>query len=322
MPETPRPAAAIPPSAVPPAGDAQAIIDAMRGMHGLEAITLDDVSRTIAAVPRDLELRSLKRYVDEYRVRPERRRGISRVQDLASLIAQTNRFKDADSLLFASRDPQQPALMAVINYHRAGAEADDRPRFGDHRIVYPFPLADEWRAWTGQHGAKLSQGDFAAYLEDRILDVLPPPESGDLTDERFPGLAQMTRLITSSWASPTTLVELSRGLSVRVGARVKEVRNLSTGEAQVQYETEHHDEGGAPLKVPQLFLIGIPVFDAGPAYRIAVRLRYRVSGPQITWSYELWRADLAFRHAFEEACRTARDETGLDLVYGAPEEVG
>lgn len=304
----------------PPAkGDAQAIIEAMLALSIIQHVDLKPDTPRALIVPKNVEVHSVKRFIDEYRTAPERRAGTARVQDLASFTALANRFKDADSVIFADRNHQEPSLTAVLDYHRAGPAAEDRARFGDHRIVYMFPLSEAWKEWRNHDGEKMGQADFSTFLEDRIIDVLPPPGGGDLGDARFPGIDAFSRHVTASWASPATLVELARGLSIRVGSRVKDVRNLASGEAQMAFESEHHDESGAPLRIPQLFLIGIPVFDAGPSYRIVARLRYRVTSAGIVWFYDLWRPDLALRHAFDEACETVRTETGLPLVYGFPE---
>jgi hypothetical protein len=100
---------------------------------------------------------------------------------------------------------------------------------------------------------------------------------------------------------------------------VKQAQNLSSGEAQISYVTQHTDDDGKPLKVPSLFLIHIPVFRAGAPYEIAVRLRYRLKEGRITWFYELYRADKVFDHAFNEACANAAASTGLPVIVGSPE---
>jgi hypothetical protein len=100
---------------------------------------------------------------------------------------------------------------------------------------------------------------------------------------------------------------------------VKEAINLSSGEAQVQFAAEHLDDAGQPLRVPGLFLIGIPVFLHGPLYRIAARLRYRKTPAGLVFFYQLWRADRTFDHAFREACERVRIETELPLLFGRPE---
>ena len=85
------------------------------------------------------------------------------------------------------------------------------------------------------------------------------------------------------------------------------------------FSAEHRDGAGAPVKVPNLFLIEIPIFAGSVRYRLAVRLRYRIAGGAVTWWIELARADEAFDDAFRHDAARAAEETGLPLLYGQPE---
>ncbi len=266
----------------------------------------------VLLAPQGVEVKSMKPFLDEYLTAPERRKGTAKVAELASFIEHVNRFKDADSVIFADPLTTAPSLTAVLDYHRAGH--DGHPRFGQHRTVYNFPVSDEWTAWTKKNATQMTQADFAAFLEDRITDVTLI-EVEDLGE----GVKDFARKLGVDFAPPQKLIELSRGLSVNVGAAVRNAQNLQSGEAAVSFVTEHKDTDGKPLRVPGAFLIAVPVFRSGVPYVIAARLRYRLSGPSITWFYELHRTDLIFKDAFEEACKTAREKTSLPLLVGAPE---
>ncbi|MFT3966844.1 MAG: DUF2303 family protein [Sphingobium sp.] len=249
----------------------------------------------------------------EYLTGPRQRSGTSNFTKIESLIDHVNRFKDASSALFAVDDRASPSITAVLDYHHAGAAS--LARFGKHRSIFAFPLSDEWKAWTKMDGEPMEMGDFAAFLEDRIIDVLHLVEGEDSLPE---DLRQFINLCGGTVATPNKLVELSRGLHVHENSAVTQAINLSTGEAQISFQTEHTDANGVPLKVPGLFLIGIPVFKGGPIYRIAARLRYRKQAG-LKFFYELWRTDRTFDHAFNEACERVRIETGLPLLFGKPE---
>lgn len=252
-------------------------------------------------------------HFDDYREEPAERTGTANFTAIESLIDHVNRFKDTDSALFAVDDRTKPSITAILNYHRAGAEG--APRFGGHRSCFAFPLSDEWKAWAQQDGKPLTMGEFAAFLEDRIIDVLDSPAESDLSDD----LRRFVGAVGGAIATPNKLIELSVGLKVNDNSAVKQAVNLSTGEAQIQFVSEHVDDQGQPLKVPSLFLIGIPVFKNGPAYRIAARLRYRKTAEGLVFFYQLWRADRTFDHSFTEACERVRDETELPLLFGSPE---
>lgn len=260
----------------------------------------------VKAIPRTI--------FDEYRLQPRTREGTATLTAIESLIDHINRFKDADSALFAVDDRTNPSITALLDYHRAGAAA--APRFGRHRSLFQFPLSDEWQAWTKFDGETFTMGEFAAFLEDRIIDVLDLIPGEDSLPE---DMQRFVNTVGGSIASPSKLIELSMGLKVNERSAVKEAINLSSGEAQVQFVAEHVDDAGMPLRVPGLFLIGIPVFRHGPHYRIAARLRYRKTTNGLVFFYQLWRADRVFDHSFREACERVRVETDLPMLFGNPE---
>lgn len=263
----------------------------------------------VLVVGKGRQIVDLRAHFAEARTEPVRRAGTARHHTIGSFIEHVNRFKDADSAVFADVSAT-PKVVAVLDYHRAGAQGS--PRFGRHRSEYAFPLSEQWKAWAAKNGVVMDQAGFAEFLENRVLDVASPE-----------GLGENSRAIAAklgqSFATPQKLLELSRGLAVREGSIVQNAKNLSTGETQIQFTTQHTDERGEPLKVPGLFLIAIPVFDDGVAYEIAVRLRYRLSGGRISWFYEIHSADVVLRDAIEEACTRVAKESALPVFRGIPE---
>src|SRR5690348_16422519 len=93
----------------------------------------------VVALPKALELHSLKRFRDELAERPERRTGTAKLTTLESFCEHVARFADEHSAIFASEDPNSPKLEAVLDYHEKGSGG--APRFGKHRAVYFFPLS-------------------------------------------------------------------------------------------------------------------------------------------------------------------------------------
>lgn len=318
----------------------EVIVDLVKRHFEPKVVTIEagGVQGSVLILPNGTGLAAhpIKPFLDPFRERPERRMGTATLQDLASLIAHVNRFKDEDSAIFADRNMERPSITAVLDYHEACNTYDDtgglvgedhasaKPRFGQHRANYAFPLSDEWKAWIKAGTTMMDQQEFAEFLEDRIGDVMSPPDlvNAPLSADDETAVAKakdLLSLLGGSFATPNRLMELSRGLAVHVGETVKQATNLSTGEAQVQYVSSHQDEQGQPLKVPNLFLVAIPVFRAGPLYQIAIRLRYRVRGASLVWSCQMYRPEKAFEDAFDEACETAQEKTGLPLFIGHPE---
>lgn len=246
---------------------------------------------------------------DEYLERPRRKKGRATIHDLESFIEYANRFKNDESVIFANANT--PSLSVVFDYHQTTEEeAESLAGHKEHRATYIFPHSDEWKKWVEICGEWVSQEQLGEFLDERIVDVSDP--------SNLAGKAKsICELLGLSCASPNRLLELARGLTVHVGAQVKNVVNTGTGECTMHYSDEHTDEKGAPLKIPGIFLITIPVFDQGPAYQIAVRLRYRLNRGQVTWSLQLQQHQMMLNHAFGEACQAAATTTGLPLFKGA-----
>lgn len=259
-----------------------------------------------------------------YRDKPDRRKGVSHHTRLPSFIDHVNRFKTSESAVFAKDDMTAPKITAVLDYHEAvvfGGEGlpeitnlDAEPAFCAHRSTYDFPLSPEWKTWMATNSKPMTQTDFAAFIEDHIGDI----DLADLEDLSEAAQAFVSK-VAGEMATPTKLIELSRGLAVYENSVVRETRNLSSGEGEILFQSEHVDADGKPLVVPNYFVICIPVLQQGEFYRMVARLRYRKSGGGLSFWYELWRPDLSFTDAFNEACETVKNQTGLPLFFGAPE---
>jgi uncharacterized protein YfdQ (DUF2303 family) len=260
----------------------------------------------VLVLPKSMAAHSLQPFFDEQLTAPRRRKGTASVDDVESFVEHVNRFKDDQSALFVNQEAKPPTMTAVLNYHRAGGEGD--PRFGDHRTLYKFPISDEWKAWTERNAKTMSQAEFAEFIEDRILDITSTKPKDGLA-------AEFTETLAAEYASASKLLELSRGLSITVGSSVRNAQNLATGEVEISYSEEHSPR----VKVPQAFLIAVPVFKRGDFYTVPVRLRYRTRDGAITWFYEMYRPERIVEHAVKEAAETAKASTNLPLFFGSPE---
>ena len=287
--------------------DAKAIIKVVEKLHRAELVSLTHGSSEAAGVlvmPQGMKVETIKRFLDEYRLAPERNKGSVAFSRLASFCEHVSSFKEAHSVLYCV-EGTPGSLISVLNHAAKG-----EPRFGDFRASYAFPVSPEWQVWSGGL-ADMPQVKFAEFLEDRIADVIDASTVG-------PNASRISQLLQITYASPQRLMELSRGLTVNIDQQVAEHRNLSTGEAQLRFRETHLTEAGTPLAVPGGFVIAIPAFVGGALYQVPVRLRYRVRGGQVTWSMEPHGLDAVRRDAVNEACAEAAQLTGLVVRFGTP----
>lgn len=264
----------------------------------------------LVIVPTGRTIKSLKPLLDEYLAKPERRRGTAKAYSLASFIALVSRFASPSSAVFADPDEETPSLTAVFDYNPAGPTDTD---WLQHRAIYAPELSEEWTAWKEKNGELMNQTEFAQFIEDHATNLCV----ANLDDPKIKTYAD---LVQGTFAEPHQLIQLSRGLEISVGIKVKSAVRLSSGEISVLWDETHSDGAGEPVKVPNLFQIMIPVFYAGEWYRLAAKLRYRISNGQTNWGYELVQPELAFKNAFEEMATKVGTDTTQPVFFGAPEQ--
>jgi len=250
--------------------------------------------------------KSLKSLIEEYRQSPDRRKGTAQVETLASFIALVDRHKDADSVLFGKTVWPDPKLTAVLDYDREGVPARNR----SHRIVYPFPLTEEFKAWVKGNAQPMAQDLFAAFLEEHAAELAAPSDGERSTYEP---------LFKEKFATPSELIALSRYLEVFVSARVKQGIRLQTGERTIEFSEEHKDSKGEVVTIPGIFIVSLPAFVDGEAVRIPTRLRYRIVSGDVKWFYQLYRWEFFLREQVGHDLKQAAAETGLPAFEGAPE---
>ena len=259
------------------------------------------------------KIEGIKHLLEPWREFPERRIGTSRLLTLQSLIDLVNRHKDEGSAVFGDfADATRPKISVVLDYHEASG---GRPRHGTHRAEYAFPVSDEWRTWMAKNTAgdkvvSFDQAKFAAFLEDRIADLSSPYDQERTDYEPLFGV---------KFAGAHELLTLSRGLELNVTSKVKEFRNLQSGETQITFDEVHEDGKGKPIKVPGLFVVQIPLFVGGEKVRIITRLRYRKADGGVVWFFQMYRPDIIMRERVTADLAMVGEETGLPTFEGLPE---
>jgi uncharacterized protein YfdQ (DUF2303 family) len=252
-------------------------------------------------------LKALKEEIERFRIDPERRCGSAKTTTLKSFIDLINYHKDDASVLFAKTDWPSPQLVAIIDYHTQS----HFPRHLQHRVVYDFPVTDECRAWIDRDGKSFTQAEFAAFIEEHVAE-LASPLPAEMSDYE--------RLFKVEFATPTVMMQLSRGLQVNVDCVVKANVTLQSGEGEIQFSEEHMDHKGDKLVVPGLFMISVPAFIDGEPIRLPARLRYRVGSGKVTWLYQLYRWKFWLRDQVQKDLLEVVKGTELLAFEGSPEK--
>lgn len=262
----------------------------------------------------------------EDRFQPPRRRGSDRLTTLDSLIAWATRFKGDTSVLFASKDGKAPSLTCIANWHGAGAAApsdrDPSAQHGDHRGIYSFPLSKEWKYWEAAAAEPLSMDELGEIIEASAKDFLEPTPAllgaGKPQEDWEKRMIETAAKLGGRFAQYSQMIQLAREFALNENNTVQVKRERDSGEQTAVFVNEHKDATGQPVKIPNLFMIAIPVFDGGALYRLPVRLRYRTAGGKVQFILTRYDPESAFDDAFDEAVETASQASGLPVFYGLP----
>lgn len=248
-----------------------------------------------------LEIRDIEKYM----LRPARKRGLYAFEDAKSFIEFVNREKTPETIILASR--AHTAFTAVFNGNEAqsaiGSEGKPQPGWGDYRASYSCPFSPEWTEWVAANGKKMSQADFATFIEDNFTDIVQPAPTFDP--------------LTPSWPSGDDMMRVSRGISAKQDVNFGSAIRLDNGQVRFRYEeTISGSVQDGFLEVPQKFAVGIPVFAGTAPWQIIARLRWRIERGGLTMWFDFERLFKITERAFDEAREQIATGTGVPVYLG------
>ena len=320
--------------------NAAAMFEAAKTAHepGVHVVTRGDADEApLLVIPDGMQVIDTKPYLDALRLVPERVKGTSVHQTMESLVAHTLRSKDLDSAAWLSTNATQARLTVIYDYDRAqypdAQEGETRARWREHGAIYDFPVSDAWKFWQSISGKGMGQSELAALLESRITELKGPDAAGPRVFEIARALAagdddenpvEVEARARGLIATPAQLLRFSRTIAMHVETRAEESRD-DQGNVSIVFRSEAtaEDTRGTErgrAKLPQLLVIEVPVLQHGATYRLPVRLTTKVVGPRVQWTLTVYRADLAFEDAVNDAAGTFATQTGVPVYRGASEK--
>ncbi len=231
-----------------------------------------------AVIPADAKIADLDRML----AAPTRKKGTVTLRDTNSFIDFVNAERTENTRIYTTTEP--PSFTAVFN---------DCAGWKDHRAVYSCPLSVEWKAWTAQSGRQMSQEQFAQFIEDNLPDIAEPPAA--------------------------EMLEISRSLEAKKKVNFASGIRLSNGQNELTYEEEISGTAAkGKLQVPELFTIGVPVFEGDARYAVQARLRYRIGekGHLSMW-YELVRPHKILEDAVKNIRAQVAKQTSVPMFNGS-----
>lgn len=263
--------------------NAQAIINAARASSDPTYFDLDKPVGLV--IPSDAQL--VQPDLHAWRSQPTRTRGTYCFSTAESLIDYVSRHANGDTTVWV--DPGGK-VTALIDDSGVGMEA---AAWREHRALLTLEETPEWTHWLGGDGEMMSQEKFAEHIETGLDEIIEPDGA--------------------------TMLELAQNFHATTGATFRSSTRLASGEQRLQYDEEVKATAGAAgdLTVPTRFLLGISPYTGEDPYKLAARLRFRVTSGRLTLGYLLDKPEAVRRDAIETIAQRLREHFAHTYV-GTP----
>lgn len=233
-----------------------------------------------------------------------------KVQTAGSLTDYINRFKNADTSLFA--DIVSDTIVSIVDYHKmpganipapasVDTKAPDEGPTSDfnahaqlnlHRVTLKLPKSMEWDIWMGRDGKLMKHIEFASFIEENGIDVTEP--------------------------SGGALLDMCRDLQVKAGVSFNS--SIRYGDAvNIEYQKGDDVSTKDNLQLPSEIKLSIPVYFGEPPIQLTAYLRREINDGKLSLGYKISRAEMARQaefHRIVNELMTAVDH--LPMVYGTP----
>ena len=249
---------------------------------------------TLASVPKGHELREID--LERLLFTPRRAKLAASLDQPDSFLDYLRRHAGPATVVWCDFNPQTHQLAFEAVFDDLGAQ--QAPGWRGHRARYAPEHSAEWKVWTKKNGMDQAQAqlEFAMFLERNESDIAAV--------DGMPTSAQMMLMATAFEANSDK--------------RVKSIVKIQGGGTRLDFIDDNNAETEANMKLFEKFAIGIPVFWAGPGYRVDARLRYRHASGKVAFWYELIRADRVHEAAAKELIEKIRTglPEGVPLLLG------
>jgi uncharacterized protein YfdQ (DUF2303 family) len=187
-----------------------------------------------------------------------------------------------ESMIYANKSDW--SFLAVFNDHQSGEKGEAGHR--DHTARLQLKLSPDWQEWMQHNRKPLPHFDFAEFIEDHLHNIVEPEAA--------------------------TVLESCKTLQIKRNIDVDQAVNLDNGAVQLNYseDVKGTTQRGS-VELAQRFTLGIEPFEFGPAYRVGVRVRYRISDEKVFFVYTLDRPEKVLDDAFGESRDTIERLTKL-----------
>lgn len=199
-------------------------------------------------------------------------------------------FKNPNTAIFADLTPVAGTFVAVIDYHQPVLASEPIPNWGRHRVAYVPKKTVEWTRWQEVDRKKMSQQEFALFLEENTPAVVSPPGAD--------------------------LLAIVNALEINGAVTFQSAQRLASGSVSFQYVNEQKAKAGN-MEVPTEFALRLPIYEGEAPSPINARLRWRLTGGQLGLWFELVNPHVAITDALEVIAARIQTGTAINPYRGS-----
>ena len=277
---------------IPTPSNIQAAIDAGRA---LGSPILPAVPQTIVVIPKNYEAVATEKVIEPYLASPRRTKVNLALLSVESFIEYVAEFKTPATHIFTSGgrgdNLTPPFFTAILDYHVPGTAS-----WCEHRANFTCRFTEEWNRWMNANRKRMSQSDFATFLEENQSLVVDPPG------------AELLEFITN----------LEGHNIVNVSSSMK----LQNGKAKLMFDEDVELKGTTTvgqMEVPLSIKAQIEMFDgSGVVYAIPCRLKYRVENRKIIFWFEAVDVHLIIKNGVADVIALIKEKLLINPLFGTP----
>lgn len=235
---------------------------------------------------------------------PARKQGTVILKTLDSFIQYVNQHKQPQSQLYAAvnaKNADTPLVItAVLNDHVHGDLATTPAGWCDFRAMLIPDSSPEWKTWISANGAKMTQLEFATFIEDNIHCFAGKDAEGGAG---FPSGGEMLQMALQFEASSDK--------------RIRSAVRLQSGGIQLEHVDTDDAATVSRMQAFDRFRLGLAPFWRGDSYPLEAKLRYRQTSNGLVLWYDLVRPDRVVDHAVEEILAKSAAGIGITPIFGS-----
>lgn len=243
----------------------------------------------VFVIPDDMKVENLSALVNEQLPRPYSLKQNIELITSESFAEYFNRYATDSSTIFVN--DKDSSFTAVMDYHDSPTE----PSHKRHIATYKCPKTKEWSSWAEGNNKKMTQEEFALFIEDNLREITDP--------------------------NPADMLQIASTLKASNNVDFKSGMRLDNGEVQFTYTENIQGQAGVTgqLQVPEKIKLIMAPFMKGAAYEIEARFRYRIASGGLTMWYALIRPHVFVDDAFTDAVNKIKEQMEKGhLVHAIP----